>query len=681
MSWSEVVAFALLGIGSGALIAGVGLGVVLSYRGSGLVNLSVGAIAMLAGFCYWALRTGEFGITFAAGWAVLFTMLFSLLLGLVFEFGLVRPLRSAGPLAKLVASLGFLLSAQAAVVLAFGESARPQPSILPGQISVILNVAVPINRFYIGLILLAFTAAFMAVYRFTNFGIATRAAAENEASAALMGLSPNRLSLVTTILMALTMGVVGLVSASIAEVDSSTLPLLVVPALAAAMFGRLTSFSTTFIAGIAIGMAESVLTYFSTLSWFPTNGGAGIPLPGVQELLIFIILVVAMILRAGRIPGRGDIVERRLPPAPRPKAPLRGALKWGALAALAMWVLPSGFREGLIISFISAIALLSLVVITGYVGQLSVAQLALAGVAGFTVSHFFTNFGIAFPIAAICGVVIATLIGVVVGFPALRVRGVSLVIVTLAAAVTLENFGFLNTSWGGGESGAAVPTPSLFGFNFGTNATFGGIGGAEPSPLFGWFCLVVLILVALFVCNLRRSSLGQEMLAVRGNERAALATGVNVRNVKLLGFAISAGIAGISGVMLAYAFGSITADSYSTLLSFSLIAFGYIIGITTVPGAIQASIGLPGGLFAFGLLDWFGLQGNWLSFAGGILLIATLIHRPEGVALEIFYGPPKKPFNERPLGRLLRVGARAGSGAKGAAGTNGATPEAATVAT
>jgi len=102
------------------------------------------------------------------------------------------------------------------------------------------------------------------------------------------------------------MGLVGLLSASITEVDSTTLPLLVVPALAAAMFGRFTSFLTTFIAGVIIGMAESILLYFSTLSWFPTDGGIGNPLPGVQELLIFIVLVIAMFLRAGKIPGRGD---------------------------------------------------------------------------------------------------------------------------------------------------------------------------------------------------------------------------------------------------------------------------------------------------------------------------------------------------------------------------------------
>lgn len=668
-----MLVFLLLGLGAGGLIAGIGMGVVLSYRGAGVINIAVGAIAMLSGFWYWALKTGEFGITFNTQWAVVLTLVFSVVLGLFFEGLFVRPLRRASPLAKLVATLGFLLSAQAAVVLAFGESARPQPAILPSGAVILFGGAVLVNRFWIFGILLFIALALAAVYRWTKFGLGTRAAAENEANATLFGLSPNRLSLVNTVGMSLLMGVVGLLAASIQNVDSQTLPLMVVPALAAAMFGRFTSFGTTFVIGVLIGMAESLLTYLETFSWFPTSGGPGNPVPGVQELMIFIILVIAMLFRAGRIPGRGDIIDRRLPAAPRPKAPLKGAAKWGTIAAIAMVALPFGFREGLIYSLIAAISLFSLVVITGYVGQLSVVQISLGGVAGFTVSHFFTNFGVAFPWAAIIGVIFAIIIGVIAGFPALRVRGVGLVVITLAATDAIQNFGFSNPTWGAGDNGSPVPSPSIFGFDFGTNAGFHGLTGGEPSPLFGWFVVILTVVIGLLVCNLRRSGLGQEMLAVRANERAAAATGINVRNIKLVGFGIASGIAGVAGVLLAYSYGSITPDSYGTVLALTFIAFGYIIGITTVPGAIQAAIGVPGGFFAYALLTWFGIQGNWLSFVGGFLLVLTLIHRPGGVALDIFYGPPKKPFRERPVGRMIFRPAPALAGAADAGATQGTT--------
>lgn len=639
----HVIAYAIIGLGSGALIAGVGLGVVLSYRGSGVINLATGAIAMLAGYAYWALRSGEFGVTFATGWAVTLTLLFALTLGLAFELGVVRPLRRQAPLAKLVATLGILLSAQAAIVLAFGQTAKPQPAILPSGNVTLFGVTIPDYDIWMAAIMLAVTLLIAAAYRWTRFGIGTRAAAENEAFASLYGLSPNLYSMANTVLMALAMALVGMLAASIAEVDPTELILLIVPGLAAAMFGRLTGFTTTYIAGMVIGMAESVLLYLSTQSWFPTvNGG---PLPGVDQLLVLVVLVIATFFRAGKIPSRGDIVERRLPRAPRPVAPLRSAAIWVPIAAVAMWALPFGYREGLITSCIFAISLLSLVVVTGYLGQLSLVQLGLAGVAGFMVSHLFTNFGIGFPWAAILGVLAAALLGVGFGFPALRVRGVQLVIVTLAATVALETFWFSNGNWGASATGAPVPAPSLFGWTFGTNASFHGLGGGEPSPLFGWFCLIVLTVVALLVANLRRSGLGQQMLAVRANERAAAAAGVNVRNVKLVGFAIAAAIAGVSGVLLSYSYGSITAASYDTLIAIALVAFVYITGITTVPGAIFGGVIYTGGLFAYALLDWFGLQGNWLNLAVGFLVVFSLVTQPEGGATFLFYGDkiPKWP--------------------------------------
>ena len=649
---SEVIAFLLLGIGSGGLIAGVGMGVVLSYRGAGVINLAVGAIAMLAGFFFWSITAGEFA-TIPTVLAVIMTLIFAAIMGVLFELLVVRPQRTATPLAKLIAALGVLLALQAAVILAFGQASRPQPTILPTQNLIISGAPVAVYNFIIGGILLVIAAGLVALYRWTRFGLATRAAAENEAHAMFMGLSPNRLSLVNTVMMSVLMGVVGLLAASVTQLDSQTLPLLVVPGLAAAMFGRFTSFGVTFVAGVLLGMGESLLLYLTTLSWFPSNGGPGIPLPGVQELLIFLVLVVAMFFRAGKIPGRGDVLERRLPMAPKPKAPVRSTLVYGAAAAIALPLLPGGFRGALIVSLISAILLLSLVIITGYLGQVSVVQLALGGAGGFAVSHFATNFGIGFPAAPIMGVIVAMLLGLLCGIPALRVRGVGLAVVTLAAAVAIEDFGFANTTWGGGYTGSPVPAPSLLRFGFGPDASLHGLFGPEPSPLFGWFVLIVLAVVGLLVCNLRRSALGQDMLAVRANERAAAAAGIDVRATKLLGFALSAGVAGVGGVLLAYQYGSITADSYDTFTALALIAFAYIAGITTVAGAVWGGLIFIGGIFAYALQDWFGLQGEWFTLFGGVALILTLVQQPQGVATGIFY-------RDRPL-RIALPFARRGS--------------------
>ena len=182
-----------------------------------------------------------------------------------------------------------------------------------------------------------------------------------------------------------------------AALDQTTLPFLVVPALAAALFARLTSLTIACACGLAIGMAESLIEYASTKTWFPTKGAAW---PGVKELLVFALIVAAMFLRGASLPTRGELVEQRLPGRPSPEA--RGQARDPVDAPLRdrAVVLPFDFRQALTNLLIGIVMALSLVVITGFVGQISVVQLALAGVAGFTVSHLaVVDAGIGFPLA------------------------------------------------------------------------------------------------------------------------------------------------------------------------------------------------------------------------------------------------------------------------------------------
>ena len=137
------------------------------------------------------------------------------------------------------------------------------------------------------------------------------------------------------------------------------------------------------------------------------------------------------------------------------------------VCAIALVVLPFDFREALINTLIGTVMALSLVVITGFVGQISVVQLTLAGVSGFTISHLAVNAGIGFPLAPLAGTLVAVILGLITAASALRVRGVSLAVVTLAAVVAITNFGFLNTTWGGGQTGSPVPELKLLGLDLG----------------------------------------------------------------------------------------------------------------------------------------------------------------------------------------------------------------------
>jgi branched-chain amino acid transport system permease protein len=476
----QILLFTLLGLGSGALIAGIALGVVLTYRGSGIINLATGGMAMFAGYAFWALTTDLLHLSTLP--ALLISLVIVLAAGAAVELVAFRPLRTAPPLAKLVSSLGVLLVLQASMLLAFGTTEQPEPNVLPQNTVKLLGAVIPIDRFILTGIVIVLAAALAALYRFTQFGLATRAASENEVAAMLSGLSPNRLSMAGTLLASAIAGGMGILAASITQLDTETLPLQIVPALAAALLAGFTSFGIACAAGIGLGIIGSLIQYVTSLSWFPTSGG--VALPGVYELVVFVLIVLFMYLRGANLPTRGELVEQRLPEAPRPRKLAVTAPVVAVVCAVALVVLPFDFREALVNTMIGTLIAVSLVVITGFVGQISVVQLTLAGVSGFAISHLAVNAGIGFPLAPLLGAGAALILGLITAASALRVRGVSLAVVTLAAVVAITNFGFVNTTWGGGQTGSPVPEPTLFGLDLGPRAGFRGLDGNLPSPVF-----------------------------------------------------------------------------------------------------------------------------------------------------------------------------------------------------
>ena len=178
--------------------------------------------------------------------------------------------------------------------------------------------------------------------------------------------------------------------------------------------------------------------------------------------------------------------------------------------------------------------------------------------------------------------------------------------------------------------------PKWFGLDLGPNGPFRGIDGNQPSPVFGWVALICCVLVCVGVGYIRRGTLGQRMLAVRSNERAAAAAAINPRTVKLYAFGIAAFIAGVGGVLYAYNFGSVSADRFDAVTALSLIAFAYAGGITLISGAVFAGLLSAQALIPYALDKWFGLNGNWFLLVGGFLLIFTLQQNPAGVAGDIY---------------------------------------------
>jgi sulfate-transporting ATPase len=215
---------------------------------------------------------------------------------------------------------------------------------------------------------------------------------------------------------------------------------------------------------------------------------------------------------------------------------------------------------------------------------------------------------------------------VLVGLPALRLRGLTLGVVTLALAFGIEAIWFRNTDFID-SFGNKVEAPTLFGIDFGIGA-----GKAFPRLEFGFLCLVVLVVVAFAVARLRTSSLGSAMLAVRANERSAAGIGINVVYVKVISFAIASFVAGLGGCLLAYRQGVITWESFAALAGLAFLSTAYLAGVTSVYGGVNAGIIAAGGIVFFVLNDWIGLGGDLFAAISGVLVIVTLMTNPEGLA-------------------------------------------------
>ncbi|MWA05423.1 branched-chain amino acid ABC transporter permease [Actinomadura sp. LD22] len=639
---SQYLLFALLGLGQGALIAGLALALVLTHRGSGTINLGTGAVAVLGAYAFYGLKAegALFGLPLGGPWRTLPALVVALLVcalaGVLIDAVALRPLRAAAPLARLLASLGVLVIIQSLIVLRYGSDGQAAPEVFPagpGAVVEIFGAAVPTDRFLLAGVVVLAAVALSLLYRYSRFGLATRAAAENETLAMANGLSADRLSMANTVAACVVAGALGILAAAQTQLDPMTIPLAVVPALGAALLGRFTSFGVAAAAGLVMGVVQSMLVGLQAQTWFPTSGGQ--PVPGLADLLFFLVIVGAVLWRGAALPQRGAVAERRLPAAVAPRRPGRMALVAAVVLAVLFLTLPFGTRQALTNSLIAMVLCLSLVVITGFVGQLSLIQVALAGVSGFVVSRLAGQAGIGFPLGPLAGILAATVLGVLVAFSALRVRGVNLAMVTIAGAVALQTFGFQNPVWGAGTTDLRVPEPRLLGIDLGPSAPFPVNRDSVPSPLFGLGCAAVLIAVALLVARLRRDPLGRRMLAVRSNERAAAAAGVNVRNVKLAAFAISSAIAGLGGAMYAYDFGTVSSGRFDLVLALAFIAFAYVGGITTVGGAVIAGLGVTGGLLSHVLDAWVGVPAQWQLLLGGIALVLTIAYQPGGIAADL----------------------------------------------
>jgi ABC-type branched-subunit amino acid transport system permease subunit len=301
----------------------------------------------------------------------------------------------------------------------------------------------------------------------------------------------------------------------------------------------------------------------------------------------------------------------------------------GASVAIAMMVTLSGaWRLALIVSLIAAVVALSSVVLTGWVGQISLAQLAIAGIAGFTTARLSADAHIAFPFSAVLAIAIAVGGGLLAGYPAVRVRGASLAVATLGAATAIQALAFSSSALTGGVGGIETVTPRVFGFDLGISAT----GAAYPRWEFGVFVIVVVALCTLAVANLRRSTTGLRWLAVRSNERAAAAAGVDVAAMKLLAFGVASALAGVGGVLTAYELTRLSPDVFLVFGALATLALLYLGGVGRISGALIAGALASGGLLTQALGGNGSVGSEYQVALSGVVLVIVTIVQPDGIS-------------------------------------------------
>ncbi|MFN8050016.1 MAG: ABC transporter permease [Acidimicrobiales bacterium] len=625
------LAYLVLGSGAGAAIALLACGVMLTQRASGVVNFAHAATGMYLAHVFYEFReTGDVVLPIVGlparvhllprptvATALFVVAVYAALLAALIHTLVFRRLRDAPPLGRVVASIGLFLYLWAMVRLRF-----PHPPamrrILPSRAVQVFGHPVFQDRLWSAVIAAVVIGAVWAVSRFTRFGLATTAAAESAKGAALTGIDADGLALVNWVLATMTAALAVVLVAPVDQLDPLALSLLIVPALAACLLGGNRSFLAVAVAAFAIGMAQSEIVNLQ-VSW-PSVSGLGLP-----QALPFVVILATLVARRRSLPGRGEPTLARLPRSAEPRHVTFWLIASGVAAALVMLLAGSDWRSATITSAIATVLSLSVVVLTGYVGQISLAPFAFAGVAAFALTRL-SSWGWPFPVAPLAAVLLAAVLGTVIGLPATKVRGMNLAIATLGAAVAIEQLLF---KWrpfvGAGARGATEP--HLFGADLGIAAR----GDAYPRAAFGILVIVITALAAVTVANLRRGRTGLAWLAVRSNERAAAAAGIDVRAVKLGAFALSSVLAGVGGVLLTYQHQTIGTDSFAVFLSLAILATTYLAGIASVSGAILAGVIAPLGLLAVAGGQDVAHVSPYTYVVNGALLVVAAVAVPSGI--------------------------------------------------
>lgn len=597
--------FVVLGLSTGGAYALAAVGVVTIFRGSGVLNFAHGAMGMVGTYAFWEVYRGGDG-SWAALPSAVFGIAFGAALGAAVYLLVMRPLRRSVELARLVASLGVLLTLQSIALIRYGATVVSVPALFfTGFIRLPERANLSENSLLVLVAVVVLAIAISVLFRRTKLGLSAIALQERPDATGFLGISPTPTGVVVWSLGGALASAAGIVLLPIIGLAPGQLTLVIFPAFAAALLGRFRNFPVTIGAALAIGVFESVLVLYQ---WPAT----------IVNAVPFAIIILALVIGGTSIPGRG-LTEARLPRLGDGVIRVKTVGVVFVASLLSILTLGIGWSGAFASSAIAAIITLSFVVATGYTGQITLAPFALAGAASL-VTAWISNLGVTFLVAVSAGVVTAAVGGAIVALPSIRVRGVDLAIATLGFALVIQDTLLNNPSVTGGFNGIPLTAASLFGYS---------ISPFLQPQRFAIVCLVLILVTCVGVANLRRGRAGRRFAGVRSNERGAASLGISITSTKIGAFAISGALAGLGGSLLTYGVSNASFGNFG--VSLSILALGYAIvgGIGFTSGALFAGVVTAGGLFSYFLRDYSSLD-EWLSLGGGLFVIQVMLLNPDG---------------------------------------------------
>lgn len=555
---TELLAYTVLGLVTGAGYAVAASGLVLTYSTSRVFNVAHGAVAMVMTFLYWELNV-QVGLP--AWLSVLLVVgVAAPLLGALAERVMMRHLSDAPVSTTLVVTVGLLVMLIGVAQAIWPATARRVEPFFGQNGFKIGDTFVTFHDLITIVAAIVVAGALYALLTLTRIGIAMRASVDNRDLLRLYGARTSLLSSLSWAIGSALAALAGILLTAVVGLSYFDLTLLVISAYAAAVVGRLKSLPWTFMGALLLGLAQSyAVGYLPQQEWL-SGFRAAIP-----ALLLFAALLLApqAQLRIGQIKGFSGV------PVPTMRRALIAGVVLVGLAAVVPFAVGATWTDRLGLGFIYGIVMLSLVPLTGYGGYVSLTQLTFVGIGAITVARLES----ASPLALLAAAGASALVGVLVALPALRLQGLYLALSTLAFGLLMDKLVFQAGFAFGFNGSLSVPRLQLPGVKLNSEHAYLVVGA------------IAFVLVGLAVLALRRSRYGRILLAMRDSPAGCATLGLNLRWTRVRLFALSAGIAGLAGGLFGGFRQTVAATDFQLFNSLPLLLLAVVAGVTSVSGA------------------------------------------------------------------------------------------------